>query len=91
MGLWHFAEASLKQSAQVQYNCNTSFFTTAASFLQVVENLYCSIVLQGSTQVQYNCNTCKNSCTVVVLHLCGLLKAASLPDKWRHHLKERVH
>ena len=58
---------------QVFYNC----CKWPASFLQVVENLYCSVVLQGSTEVQYNCNTIKKflycSCIVVVLHLCGLL------------------
>jgi len=67
-----------KRSTQVQYNCNTSFFTTAAISLQVVENLYCSAVLQVSAQVQYNCNTRKKflycSCIVVVLRLCRPLK-----------------
>jgi len=42
-----------------------------------IENLYCSVVLQGSTWVQYSCNTRKNflycSCSCIALVCTALL------------------
>ena len=58
-----FAKAVCTSAIQLQYK----FFTTAASSLQVTENLYGSVVLQGSAQVQYNCNTRKK---ILILKLC---------------------
>jgi len=81
----------IKQSAQVQYNCNTrTFFLYCwklAGYLQQLLKTCIAVVLCLCGLLQYNTIfvLCYRSCIVVVLHLCGLLKSSpsgTLPNNF---------
>jgi len=68
----------LKQSAQVQYNCNTRIFSCVAVVLQLRGSLQHNAAIQVFYNLQKTCRllaaVVKKTCIAVVLRFCGLLQ-----------------